>query len=156
MGVVVHHNVFDNQYLQTAAMHVTAGITDARFSDNTVVMRQKSWRDGVFSFDEGGFEHSTIAIERNIFVSTYPLGDRLGGGLGSAHFADNDFYNIDGSGASALAADPRLSLTGGFPSAYVPARGSPAARLGAFADGTWSVGPRRRAGRAQTGRVRPR
>jgi chitodextrinase len=140
-GNIVHHNVFDNNQNPTAAWHFVGGARDSQFYKNTVIMRESSWRDGVFSLAEAGFTSSTIAIRDNVFDSTYALGDKLGTGLGSASVDHNAFYNIAPRGANSVAANPQLPLSGGFPSAYVAPAGSPAASMGAFADGNWSVGP---------------
>jgi hypothetical protein len=141
-GNIVDHNVFDHQYFQTAAMHITAGVLNAKFTKNTVVLREQSWLDGVFSFAEMGFQNSTIDIKDNIFLSAYPIGNKLGLGLGAATIDRNAFHNISAAGTNAVTADPQMSLAGGFPSAYVPTSSS-ALGLGAFADGSWSAGVRR-------------
>jgi chitodextrinase len=138
----VHHNVFDKQHGPTAAWHEVSTTTGARFHHNTVVLRQSSWRDGVFSFGEAqSYSGSTIDIRDNIFKSTVGIGDKLGIGLGGATIDRNAFHNLTGRGSSQVNADPLLPLAGSFPGAYVPSAGSPAAGLGAFADGLWSVGP---------------
>lgn len=132
----VHHNVFDNQYGPTAAMHFVGGVLNNRFENNTVVMRQSSWSAGVFSFTENAPVTSTIDIKRNIFYSTLPVGDRLGV-LPGANIDTNSFWNITPRGTNATTANPGLPLTGGWPNAYTPTNSS----LGAFDAGTFSVGP---------------
>jgi len=157
----IHHNVFDNQTGPTAAMHMTGGMRNAGFYNNTIVLRQPSWRDGVFSLGEAvGYAGGTSRIRNNLFVSTHPIGDKLGLGLGSSLIDRNGFFNIAVRGTNPVTADPRLPLAGAFPRAYIPPRGSPtidagvvirgitdghsgaAPDLGAFDRGTWSVGPR--------------
>jgi chitodextrinase len=141
-GNIIHHNVFDNQSGPTAAMHLTGGLANARFYNNTVVLRQPGWRDGVFSFGEAvGYAGTTTEIRNNIFFSTQPIGDKLGLGLDSSTIDRNGFHNIAPRGTNAIAGNPQLSLSGGFPGAYVPSPGSAVAGLGAFANGQWSVGP---------------
>jgi chitodextrinase len=139
-GNSIHHNVFDNQQGPTAAMHITAGTLNAHFYNNTVVLRQSSWRDGVFSLALAGFNGSTIAINDNIFTSTYSIGDKLGLGLGAATINHNSFNNITSEGTNVVGGSASLPLSGGFPNAYIPSSGSSAASLGAFASGTWSAG----------------
>lgn len=160
-GNAIHHNVFDNQSGPTAAMHLTGGVKNAKFYNNTVVLRQTSWRDGVFSLGMTSQRTSTIDIKNNLFVSIHSIGDRLGLGLGAATIDHNGFYHIAARGTNAILADPQLPLTGEFPDAYILPPGSSAIDagvvtpgltderrgaapdLGAFELGaTWSVGPR--------------
>jgi hypothetical protein len=156
----IHHNVFDNQIGPTAAMHMTGGVRNARFYNNTIVLRRPSWRDGVFSLGEAvGYAGGTSDIRNNLFVSTFSIGDKLGLGLGASRIDSNGFHNIAGRGRNAITADPRLPLVGGFPNAYIPPpdsvaidggvvipsitdgyRGN-APDLGAFDGGRWPVGP---------------
>jgi len=137
----IHHNVFDNQHGPTAVWHEVASTTRARFHENTVILRQGSWRDGVFSFGNlQGYTGSTIDIRENIFYSTAGVGDKLGLGLGSATVDRNAFWNLTARGQNAISQDPGLALSAGFPNAYIPSSGT-VAGLGAFADGSWSVGP---------------
>jgi hypothetical protein len=138
-GNAVHHNVFDNQEDWVALMRYRSGLFDFRFYNNTVVMRQRSF-DYLFKVDELTSSSSPV-IRENIFWSAYPIGDRFGAGLDASSIDQNSFYNVGQRGTNALVADPALLLTGGFPRAYVPAARSPAAALGAFAQGLWSVGP---------------
>ena len=140
----VHHNVFDDQEGPTAAWLDVAQVSRARFHNNTVVLRRSGWRDGVFSLGQSvGYRGSTLDIRRNIFKSTAPVGDKLGLGLGSATIDQNVFFNVSGRGSAQVLVDPQLPLAGGFPQAYIPPAQSPAAAFGAFADGAWSVGPKK-------------
>ena len=138
-GNSVHHNVFDNQENWVAVMRFRSGLFDFEFYKNTVVMRQE-WFDHLFKVDELTSSTSPV-IRDNIFRSAHPIGDRLGLGLDASGISRNGFYNVGARGKSPLLGDPGLPLSGGFPRAYVPTAGSPAAALGAFAQGTWSVGP---------------
>jgi hypothetical protein len=138
-GNTVHHNVFDNQENWVALMYFRNGLSNSDFYKNTVVLRQ-SWWNSLFKLDET-ITTSSPVIRNNIFWSAYPIGDKLGTGLDASSIDRNDFYNVEARGKNPLVDDPELPLTGGFPEAYVPAAGSPAAALGAFARGTWSVGP---------------
>ena len=138
-GNSVHHNVFDNQEDWVALMRYRSGLFDFSFYKNTVVMRQRSF-DSLFKVDELTSASSPV-IRDNIFWSAYPLGDRFGAGLDASSIDRNSFHNVGARGKNALIADPALLLAGGFPQAYVPAARSPAAALGAFAQGLWSVGP---------------
>ena len=160
-GNLIHHNVFDNQSGPTAATHFVGGLLNARFYNNTVVLRQSSWRDGVFSLQEVSSVTSTIDLRNNYFTSpSYNIGDKLGLGLQAATIDRNGFYNTTPKGSNQVAGNPMLPLTGGFPAAYIPAAGSPAIDrgtaitgitdgfggsapdLGAFESGTtWKVGP---------------
>jgi len=157
----IHHNVFDNQNGPTAGVHMTGGLKGARFYNNTLVLRQASWRDGVFSLGLASGATSTIDIRNNIFTSVHAIGDKLGIGLAASIIHRNSFYNVTARGTSAIVGDPQLPLVGGFPAAYIPSarsvaidagvtirgindeyRGS-APDVGAFERGsTWSVGPR--------------
>jgi hypothetical protein len=137
-GNSVHHNVFDNQNSSIAVMSSRSGLFDFAFYNNTVVMRD--WFDYLFKVDELTSSSSPV-IRDNIFWSAYPIGDKLGLGLDASDIRSNDFYNVEARGMNPLIADPELSLSGGFPGAYIPAAGSPAAALGAFAQGIWSVAP---------------
>jgi Protein of unknown function (DUF1565) len=157
VGNTVHHNVFDNQTGPTAALHLPGGLRDARFYSNTVVLRQQSWRDGVFSFGSPGAQ---LEVKNNLFVSTHVIGDKLGPGIATNAIERNGFSNITPRGRSPVTADPLLPLSGGFPRAYVPPATSPAIDagveirgvtdghrggapdLGAFDRGAWTIGPR--------------
>jgi hypothetical protein len=139
LGNSVHHNVFDNQENGVALMRYRSGLFDFEFYDNTVVLRQ-NWWTALFKVDELTSSSSPV-IRDNIFWSAYPIGDKLGLGLDASSIERNGFYNVQAHGKNPLIDDPELPLTGGFPRAYVPAVGSPAAALGAFAHGTWSAGP---------------
>jgi hypothetical protein len=138
-GNSVHHNVFDNQESWVAVMRSRSGLFDFAFYKNTVVMRQ-DWFDYLFKVDELTSSSSPV-IRDNIFWSAYPIGDKLGLGPDASGIERNDFYNVVARGTNPLIDDPELPLTGRFPQAYVPAAGRPAAALGAFAHGMWSVGP---------------
>ena len=141
-GNYIHHNVFDDQEGPAAVWLDVAQVVGARFHNNTVVLRRAGWRDGVFSLGQSvGYRGSTLDIRRNIFKSAAPVGDKLGLGLGSATIDQNVFHNVSGRGSAQVLVDPQLSLAGGFPQAYLPPAQSPAAAFGAFAHGSWSVGP---------------
>ena len=140
-GNSIHHNVFDNQENWVALMRVKAGVQGYQFYKNTVVMRQ-DWWTALFKFDENGNTNSTINMYDNIFTSLYSVGDVLGPNLGSATVNNNVFYQLTRRGTNAVVpASQPLALSGGFPSAYIPAAASATASFGAFADGIWSVGP---------------
>jgi hypothetical protein len=141
VGIRIHHNVFDNQTGPTAAVHMTGGVAGARFYNNTIVLRQPFWRDGIFSLGgQVGYKGGTSEIRNNVFYSTYPIGDKLGLGLDTSIIDTNDFHNVVARGTSVLD-DLELPLAGGFPQAYVPTGGGSIAPLGAFAQGTFSAGP---------------
>jgi hypothetical protein len=162
--ISIHHNVFDNQVGPTTGLHLTAGVRDATFYNNTVVLRQPSLREGVFSLSELGLAGSTIRIVNNIFMNpNFWVGDKLGSGLDDAYIDHNEFYNLSAQGTAAVVGNTPLSLSGAFPSGYVPKAASPAIDagvaipgitsgyvgtapdLGAFDRGAeaWSVGPTR-------------
>ena len=136
-GNKIHHNVFDGKAGPTLIAHITAGVNGWEFTNNTAIGRQSTWRDGYFSLGPGG----PISLQDNIFLSTVAIGDKLGIGLNAATIDHNSFYNIASKGTNAVGGNPSLSLSGDFPAAYLPIPGSPAAGLGAFADGTWTAGP---------------
>ena len=162
-GITIHHNVFDNQTGPTAGLHMTAGVLNAKFYNNTVVLRQRTFREGIFSLSEFGFSGSTIEIKNNLFTNPhYSIGDKLGTGLDLATVDHNGFHNVLAKGTASVVGNPLLPLDGGFPRSYMPAAGSPAIDaglkipgittgftgvapdLGAFDHGTapWSIGPR--------------
>ena len=134
-GNLIRNNVFDNAHGPTALVHVTAGVRDWRFLNNTVVLRRPEWRDGLFSLAQQGNERSTITIANNAFVSTQPLGDRLGTGLALATIRRNSFYNLAPRGSGAIVGNPLLPLSGGFPSAYRHSAESPLIDAGLRLDG---------------------
>ena len=139
-GNSIHHNVFDNQENWAGIMRFRGGLFDTEFYKNTFVARTNSF-SAIFSLNEM-VQNSNPRINGNIFMSTQPLGDVFGSSLSSAAIDQNVFYQLPPKGTNARTVNPQLPLSGGFPAAYVPVSGSPAAAYGAFADGLWSgVGP---------------
>lgn len=134
----VHHNVFDKQVTPCNVWLDVWQVTNAKFHKNTVIARSAT-RDGLFSFGEsrGHPNDNTMDARDNIFMATSAIGDKMGKGIGAVAFDHNLFHNITGKGSGQTNTNPGLSLSGGFPSAYVSS-----SVFGAFADGAWSdIGP---------------
>ena len=141
--ITVHHNVFDHTQGQAAMWLESEQLTNAVMYNNTVVMREAAYADGVLSLGADRVppwpNDSTGSFDDSIVYAVSALGDKMGKGIDLITFDGNSFWNVTPKGTNTITDNPNLPLIGSWPAPYVPT-GTPATK-GAFADGTFTVGP---------------